>query len=572
MVENRSGYLPGLRLVVANLVLLSALPAMAQQASGPQPVVQKIDASNTKVEMTVTTSRILTMDQAIPKAQVANPDLLDFTVLSENQVQIHAKKPGITSVNLWDSKDEIHTVDVIIAGDVRELDKLLKLQFPTASVKLFPNSASTLILFGYVDRPDSVNRIMRIAEDYYPKVINNMVVGGSQQVLLHVKVMQISRTKLRNLGVDLFGFSGQNYGGSVVSGLITKANPTTSLLRGVGSFTTNSAETLQMGLLTSGNGAIAMIEALKQDDILKVLSEPTLTTVSGRPASCNVGGEVAYPQPTGFGNISVAFRPFGTQIDFVPIVLGNGSVRLEVRPRVSEVDYTLGTTINGTAVPGFRVREADTGVELQFGQTLAIAGLLSQSTEAQVKGVPYLMDVPYVGAAFRRTHNKVNEVELLIMVRPELVEALDPDQVPPCGPGMTTLSPTDCDLYFKGYREVPVRGPSMMGPGPDGSGPVIEQDGQPAPAVEEMPSAKAPTPATRSTVAVSPVAVSQAPQQPRMAATSSRRLPTPASATSPARDDRNNPANPQGAKARSQANSNSEPPGFLGPRGYDLRN
>src|SRR5262249_52029291 len=148
-----------------------------------------------------------------------------------------------------------------------------------------------------------------------------------------------------------------------------------------GSFTTNGLETVQFGIFSGSNTFIGMIEALKQDDILKVLAEPTLTTVSGRPANCNVGGEVAYPQPTGFGNISVAFRPFGTQIDFVPIVLGNGGVRLEVKPRVSEVDQTLGTTINGTSVPGFRVREADTGVELKFGQTLAIAGLLSQTTE-----------------------------------------------------------------------------------------------------------------------------------------------------------------------------------------------
>ena len=143
---------------------------------------------------------------------------------------------------------------------------------------------------------------------------------------------------------------------------------------------------MQFGLISGPNGFVGIIEALKQDDILKVLAEPTLATVSGRPASCLVGGKVAYPQPTGFGNISVAFQNFGTQIDFVPIVLGNGGCRLEVRPNVSEVDYTLGTTINGTTVPGFRVRQADTGVELKFGQTLAIAGLLSQETEHADQG------------------------------------------------------------------------------------------------------------------------------------------------------------------------------------------
>ena len=209
------------------------------------------------------------------------------------------------------------------------------------------------------------------------------------------------------------------------------------MLRNANSFTTNGSETMQFGLFSGPNGFVGVIEALKQDDILKVLAEPLLTTVSGRPATCLVGGKVAYPQPTGFGNISVAFQNFGTQIDFVPIVLGNGGCRLEVRPNVSEVDYTLGTTINGTTVPGFRVRQADTGVELKFGQTLAIAGLLSQETEAADKGVPYLMDVPYLGALFRRTHSKVNEIELLILVRPELVEGSIPtrcrraDRAPP---------------------------------------------------------------------------------------------------------------------------------------------
>jgi pilus assembly protein CpaC len=584
MFFNRFRQFSGLSLSAAIFAASVDLPAMAQESPGrraagprlsvaeqsvpgPAPVVQKIEATNTRVEMTVNGSRILSMDKPIPTAQVANPELLDFTVISENKVQIHAKKAGITSVNLWDEDDKIHTVDVMISGDVRELDRLLRLQYPTASIKLIPTAAGTLLIFGYVDRPDYVDRIMRIAEDYYPKVLNNMTVGGSQQVLLRVKVMQVSRTKLRNLGMDLMDFAGASYGGTTAAGLITKATATAGLARTTTSFTSNGAETLQGGILSGGNQFITMIEALKQDDILKVLAEPTLVTVSGRPASCNVGGEVAYPQPTGFGNISVAFRPFGTQIDFVPIVLGNGSVRLEVRPRVSEVDPTLGTTINGTSVPGFRVREADTGVEMKFGQTLAIAGLLSQETEHSDRGVPYLMDVPYLGALFRRSHDKVNEIELLILVSPELVEALDPDQVPPCAPGMSSLSPDDCGEYFKGYREVPVKPPGMMGP--SGSNMMQEQVPvpPPSPAGDEVPSARWPS-RSRGTVVVT-----DAPAKPRVAADSARRptsnrLP----ATASARVERYNPSNPQIGKAGTPINPNSAPPGFIGPIGYDVKN
>jgi pilus assembly protein CpaC len=278
---------------------------------------------------------------------------------------------------------------------------------------------------------------------------------------------------------------------------------------------------------------------------------------------------VAYPQPTGFGNISVAFRKFGTQIDFVPIVLGNGSCRLEVRPRISEVDYTLGTTINGTSVPGFRVREADTGVELKFGQTLAIAGLLSQETQVQIKGIPGLMDVPYLGTLFRRTHSQVNEIELLILVQPDLVEGLDPDQVPPCRPGANSLSPVDCEQYFKAYREVPipppggVAGSPLPGPAPADVEPILPP--QPTPAIQSVPTTKAPS---RGPTALLADESPQPPRPPRIR----RPVASPAPAEGETQGDSYNRAGPQAPKAPVQSNPVSAPPGFIGPIGYDVRN
>ena len=391
------------RVAAALLVIFICREGLAQDTASPPPVETNITAVNTKVEMTVNGSRILRLEKPIPRAQVDNPDLLAFTVISETEVQLHAKKAGITSVVLWDDNDDTYTIDVVIVGDVRELEGLLKSQFPTASIKLYPTQSSTLVMSGYVDRADHVNTIMRIAEDYYPKVINNMIVGGTQQVLLHVKVMEVSRTNLKELGFDFANFSGNNFTGSTISGIMSKASPTANVFRSAASFTTSNAETLQFGIVSNPSGFVGFLDALKQEDLLKVLAEPNLVTVSGRPASYLVGGEMPYPQPTGFGNISINFKPFGTQIDFVPIVLGNGSVRLEVRPQVSELDPTLSITVNGTSVPGFRQRFVDTGVEMKFGQTLAIAGLLQQRVESQVRGLPYLRDMPYIGAAFRRT-------------------------------------------------------------------------------------------------------------------------------------------------------------------------
>jgi pilus assembly protein CpaC len=176
-------------------------------------------------------------------------------------------------------------------------------------------------------------------------------------------------------------------------------------------------------------------------------------------------------------------------VDFVPIVLGNGNIRLEVKPRVSFLDNTLSVTTQGITVPGLNVREVDTGVEMKSGQTLAIAGLVQDRKEYSKTGIPYLADLPYFGALFRKVKETNNEIELVVMVTPELVDPLDPCDVPPCGPGMASRSPTDCEMYWKGYSEVPSCGPCATGDclwggggvgGPIGVGP--ESIPTPAPA------------------------------------------------------------------------------------------
>src|SRR5687768_12960891 len=189
--------------------LAIACPAAATaQVHDPTSVVRKISDLSEKLELTTNSSRILTMDKKIPRVQVNNPELVAVTPLSDKDVQISAKKAGVTQVNLWDEDGKIHTVDVMIYGDSRELSNALQTQFPHSSIKVYRYSES-LVLTGFVDRPDHVGPIMRLAEDYAPKVINNINVGGVQQILLKVKVMEINRTKLRRLDVD-FAYLGGN--------------------------------------------------------------------------------------------------------------------------------------------------------------------------------------------------------------------------------------------------------------------------------------------------------------------------------------------------------------------------
>jgi pilus assembly protein CpaC len=434
-------------------VLLAAgsMSARAQDLQSTS-VIRKISGLNEKLELTTNTSRILTLDKNIPRVQVNNPDLLAVTPLSATQVQISAKKAGVTQVNLWDDEGKVHAVDVLIYGDARELEVALQTQFPHASIKVFRYSES-LVLTGFVDRPDHVSPIMQLAADYSPKVINNISVGGVQQVLLKVKVMEMSRTKLRRMATD-FTVLGGNGGffSTGVSGLLSNTS------NGVGaaqSVVDTAGKAAEFGIVHDSGAFFGFIDWLQQNNVAKILSEPNIMAVSGRPAQFNVGGEIPIVVPQSLGTASIEFKPFGTQIDFLPIVLGNGNIRLEVRPRISEIDDSRSVVIQNFTIPALTVRQVDTAVEMKAGQTFALAGLVQERTESQKRGLPYVCDMPIIGVPFRKTEDVTNEIELLILVTPEFVDPIDSCEAPCGGPGTYTTSPNNRGLYCGGYMEVP---------------------------------------------------------------------------------------------------------------------
>jgi len=479
----------GVRLFLAFALLanttLVAPPALAQQ---PGSVVRNLSQANERLEMTVNTSQILTLGTRIPRIVVNNPDLVTATPVSETQVQIAARKPGVTQINLWDENGEIYTVDLLIFGDVRELEVNLQRMFPSSSLRVI-RLTNSLVLEGQVDRPEIVSTIRQLAEDYAPKVVNNITVGGAQQIMLKVKVMEVNRTNLRSLGFD-FDLSGT--GGFLTQ---TASGVLTNIDRVENTFTAPNA-TIAFDIIDGNTQFLGVLEALQQRNLVKTLANPTLVTVSGRPAAFNAGGEIFFQINNGISGSTVESEDFGTQIDFLPIVMGNGRIRLEVRPKISEIDNSvpLGNELFRT-----KVSYVDTGVEMQAGQTLALAGLKQTRTKTITRGLPYLMDLPYAGAAFRKNKEEVEEIELLIMVTPEFAEGMDPHEVPLCGPGMETMSPSDCELYWKGMTEVPACGPcgasepcvcnapgldcNMNGFGPCGGsgGPAMASDGMAGP-------------------------------------------------------------------------------------------
>jgi pilus assembly protein CpaC len=593
------------------------------------PLVHKVQAATERLEMTANTSRLLTLDQPIPRAQVNNREILELTPLSPNEVQIFAKKPGVTQINLWNEDNKVHTIDVMVFGDARELAMLIRTEFPHASVRVKPLSQS-VVLSGFVDRQDHVSQIIRIAEDYYPKVISHITVGGVQQISLNVKVYEVSRTRLRTLGMEWSTTDGADFVVSSISGLIGLASVGGASAAVAGG---NADGAVAFGVVGDDSTFFGFIEALRRYDLLKVLAEPTLVTVSGRPAFFNSGGEFPILVPQSLGTSSIEFKKFGTQVDFVPIVLGNGNIRLEVRPKVSELDESRGISINGVVVPALKERVVDTAVEMKPGQTLALAGLVQTKLESSNKGLPWLSDIPYVGAAFRRVREEINEVELLILVTPEVVDAVDCNELPICRPGMHSEPACDHDFYLKGYLEVPANGPCAPGMpcGPNGAhgynGGLIQQEFGPdlppgARIIEEVPpgstsrmpnqsgsvsrgpsistlssatnarpassatkgpalsgSAKnAKKSSSQSSSKFSWLGKKPTPAKPSTAAKSAARRPltssrTTAAATSndtSAQTSRYNPPIPQDARTVDPAFRSANGPGFIGPVGYDV--
>jgi pilus assembly protein CpaC len=433
--------------------LLSAATAIAQAPATPQRDLAKPAAGivevaerETRLEMIINSSQILQLDGDVARANVHNDALLEVKPVSRNQMLVSAKATGFSQVDLYTPDGTIYNVQVTVTGDARELESILQSEFPSSTISVRPIQGA-VIMSGSVTSDVHVASAVQIAQQYFPVVINRIEVLGVHTVQLKVQLMEVSRTKLRQCGVDWAAGFGDDFVQQSVAGLVTPG--------GLGTVGNAANETFKFGVVNGGNDFFFFVRMLKQNNLVKVLADPTLTALDGRPASFNVGGEFPVIVPAGLGQVGVEFREFGTRLDYVAKVRADGMIHLEVRPMISEVDESRAVLVNGISVPGLRSRYVETAVDLRAGQTLAVAGLLQQRTEARTTGLPGLSDLPYVGVLFRDVREVQNEVELLIMVTPDFAAGLDPTEVPQTGPGLTTDSPNDKELYLRGYIEVP---------------------------------------------------------------------------------------------------------------------
>jgi len=446
------------------------IPLQAEAGDGEKIIPTgrlAIAKTQESLQMVVTTSQYLSFPQPILKATVQNDAAIQVQASGRNEVLVSALATGVAQIDLLGADDQVYNIQVVVTGDARELQAILAQEFPSATLHVRPIQQA-VILSGQVTADEHVEQAVTIAEQYYPTVINRIEVIGVHTIMLQTQVMEVSRTKLQSLGIDWSLGFGNDFVTQSASGLLQAGQMTPTLL---------GTETLKFGIVDNSNAFFGLIRMLRQKNLAKVMADPTVVAIDGRPASFNSGGEFPILVPAGLGQVGIEFREFGTRLDFVAKVRGDSRIWLEVRPTISEIDPGRSVVINGTSIPGIRSRFVDTAVELRAGQTLALAGLLQIRTESESVGLPILSDLPYLGALFRNNREVQNEVELLIMVTPNFAGAMDAHEVPRGGPGYNSTSPLEQEIYGKGYMEVPPgcapRGSDQSGICPPNEGPQI---------------------------------------------------------------------------------------------------
>ena len=314
-------------------------------------------------------------------------------------------------------------------------------------------TGDSITLSGTVSSTSNLSQVLAVAESYYPKkVVNLLEVGGVHQVMLEVRVAEVSRTLLRRLGVNFayISDSGINFG-------ITLLNNMTRLpSAGWPGNPLNVTDRINAIFRFTGAGATwtTFIDALKEEGLLKVMAEPTLITMSGKSANFLAGGEfpIPVPQPSGVGTtITIEYKPFGVGLNFTPTVLSSKKISMQVAPEVSDLDFSNAIQISGFLVPAITTRRVSTTVELPDGQSFAIAGLLRDNAREVVSKFPLLGDIPILGVLFRSTSFQKNETELIIIVTPHLVKPTN--MAKQTLPTDQYIEPDDFEFYLLGALE-----------------------------------------------------------------------------------------------------------------------
>ncbi len=371
------------------------------------------------VKVELSKGSMIKLDAPIVSVVVADPETADVQVVSPKLLFVRGKKIGETSLYAVNDKDEtVLDATVEVTHNLSKLQRIVKQVAPDADVE-FNTVGGGLVLDGNANSPIESENIRSVAAAFIgddDKMVNMMNTGGSDQVTLEVKIVEMARTDVKRFGINmqaLFGAGGmalqvlQGQDIALASSVLNRAGTDTALF---GSWTNRGRTNIS-----------GFIEALEEEGVANVLAEPNLTTTSGKAASFLAGGEFPITVSTGDGEVSVSYRPFGVSLNFTPTVLSKDKISINVAPEVSTISFDNPVATNSINNPIILTRRAQATVELGSGQTFALAGLLRNDHSNSVDKYPGLGDVPVLGTLFRSSGFQNNQTELVILVTPYIV-------------------------------------------------------------------------------------------------------------------------------------------------------
>jgi len=454
-------------LVKAKMVALAVFGCVAAMVAVPvADVVSPVQAADAYGVGTGESSRFIRigLDKSvvvnIPASArdvlVGNPEVVDAIVRTPDKAYLFAKKVGQTNIFFFDGDGrQILALDIEVAQDSAALQQLIRRVLPDTRIKV-ETIGDSVILTGSARNPGDAKQAFDLAARFTgdeAKVLNNITVSAKEQVMLRVRVVEVQRNVLKQLGVDMAGAVAKG-GASFTYGLI---NPFT--LGGV-----QPSSFLNGAVSAGGVDFDGVIRMLERDGLLHTLAEPTLTAISGESAKFLAGGEFPVPVAQDQDKVTVEFKPFGVGLGFTPVVLSEGRMSLRVSTEVSELSNEAAIVVgqpdssSQINIPSLKVRRAETTVEMPSGGSLVMAGLIQEKMRQDINGTPALMHLPVLGALFRSRDYQRNETELVVIVTPFVVNPVSERQLNTPAKGL--VPPTDLQtiLFGKLNKNNDVRG------------------------------------------------------------------------------------------------------------------
>lgn len=450
---------------LALVFVVAVVASLVMMAAGEDDTRRMREAADETIVVEVGRSAIVSAPWPVARVSLIQPQIAEVQVLSPQRLLILGQRVGTTDLILWSEDEETWLQRIDVEVDLRFLQDELDRMFPTASLEVL-QSRQALVVRGTLRRAEDAERLALFLAAHDVEFLDMTSLAGVQQVLIQVRVAEVSRRALRALGINLLHAGNDFFGASVIG---TSAGPLNPINIGPPQGAAAShglpfeflSDTFVSPAVTIFGGVPPadfqfFIQALAENQYLRILAEPNLVAMSGEEAHFLAGGEFPIPVVqsglAGAGTVTIEYREFGVRLGFKPVVLGDGTIRLRVAPEVSDLTDVGAVEIQGFRVPALLTRRAETTLELNSGQTFAMAGLLNSVSDARTSRVPVLGDLPILGPLFRSVRYSEGETELAVLVTASLVSPKSDADIPPV-PGLLHVRPNDWELFAKGLME-----------------------------------------------------------------------------------------------------------------------